>query len=560
MKKIANKLRIGEKIGLGFGLVGLLFLVVIWQYHFTFNQSLNDYQELEQVYVKQKDQAMAVEIALLNARQKEKLFLLSRELQNAEGVTQQIQNSLSIAEQMASDSSMIKDQLNKYLTQFELVKNAWVKKGLNENLGLQGSFREAVHKLEEMAAQVKSDALYLNLLQIRRAEKDLGLRREVLYKDKALGLVDDFRVRIRQSSLHSDLKEKLLAESEVYQKALINYSATVLNNQDIQGGKGLFRQSAHRLEALINLHYVPDLERNILQLRRREKDYLLRGNEKYVQLAREEIQHIRLQVDSSSISSNNKQQLNKLLDNYQHDFLALVEQNKHIAQVVNDMEIAATKVSQLVNQQVTNSNMTLQKVTNDINKNLAERSSLMLWIVVIAILLGIYFAITITLHIVKPLRKMAELLEKLTYTELIEKMPYQEDGRDEVNAMAGSLNILADHRKRFIRWWQNSMNEAEACDQLEGILEQLTKEGQKDSVTEIQKLKAELKDTLSVKKSLLSKEYQEIRKCNEDILVQSDRLNHPSVSRGVVEEGANAIRYSAELIHKTLDMLSYNRR
>ena len=46
MKQLSSKLRIGEKIGLGFGLVGVIFLAVIWQYHDTLQRSLDDYQRL----------------------------------------------------------------------------------------------------------------------------------------------------------------------------------------------------------------------------------------------------------------------------------------------------------------------------------------------------------------------------------------------------------------------------------------------------------------------------------------------------------------------------------
>jgi len=560
MEKIANKLRIGEKIGFGFGLVGLLFLIVIWQYHINFSQSLNDYQHLQTVFEAQEDQAMLIEVALLNARQAEKKFLINHDIQSANNVAQHIQNALNISQQMENNTEIqftthFEEPLNKYLNNFQLVEAAWLKKGLDENSGLQGSFRNAVHALEEMATQLKTDDLYLNLLQIRRAEKDLGLRREEQYKTKALNLVEEFIHRINQSTLQAGLKESLIAETKIYQDALIAYSSSALSNQDINGGKGLFRQSAHRLEALISQHYIPDLERNILQLRRREKDYLLRIEPQYVQMAIQEINQIQTQMHSSQISSENKTKFKILLENYQRDFLALVEQNKYIKQVEVDMESAASQVSKLVKDRVEAIDETIKTMTTEINNSTAERTTIMLWVVIIASLLGVFLAIYITLNIVKPLRKMAELLEKLTYTELIEKMPYQENGRDEINAMAGSLNILADHRKRFIKWWQNSMNETEACEQLEGMLNKLSSE----DVTELQKLKAELKEALSVKKSLLSKEYQEIRKCNEQILEQSARINHVSVSRGVVEEGANAIRYSAELIHKTLDMLSYNR-
>jgi hypothetical protein len=39
MKNFLRNLRIGEKIGLSFGLVGLLFLGVMWQYHTTYGRS-----------------------------------------------------------------------------------------------------------------------------------------------------------------------------------------------------------------------------------------------------------------------------------------------------------------------------------------------------------------------------------------------------------------------------------------------------------------------------------------------------------------------------------------
>jgi len=567
MNKIANKLRIGEKIGFGFGLVGLLFLVVIGQYHNTLTNSLSDYQHLNDVYGSQKDQAMAIEESLLNARQAEKDFLLKRNITDAKMVAQHIQTSLDISSQLQQSneigeptSAQFNAHLEKYLDHFQMLEAAWQKKGLDENSGLQGSFREAVHALEELAAHLKTDKLYLNLLQIRRAEKDLGLRREAQYKARALKLIDDFKQTVSGSKLQQTLKDKLHNEIEVYQEALLAYSTMALSKLDINGGTGPFRQSAHRLESLINQHYITDLERNILQLRRHEKDYLLRDEQKYIQLALKQIQTIKQQVEVSQVDAIVKGQFLSLLNNYQRDFLALVEQNKHIEKLNIAMENAASNVTGLVNNKVSSSNSALQSMTQNINNSTDESSNLMLWIVAIACILGIYFAINITLSIVKPLRKMAILLEKLTYTELIKKMPFQAGGRDEVNAMAGSLNTLADHRRRFISWWQNSMNEAESCEQLQGMLEQLSNQEAEEIIPEFEKIKVELKEALSIKKSLLSDEYQQIRACNDDILEKSAMLNHVSVSRGDIDEGANAIRYSAEIIHKTLDNLSYGAR
>ncbi len=46
-----------------------------------------------------------------------------------------------------------------------------------------------MHELEDLASNFKAGRLYLQLLQIRRGEKDLGLRRELQYQDKVEGLI-----------------------------------------------------------------------------------------------------------------------------------------------------------------------------------------------------------------------------------------------------------------------------------------------------------------------------------------------------------------------------------
>ena len=83
---------------------------------------------------------------------------------------------------------------------------AWQKKGLDHNSGLQGRFRDRVHEMEKQAANFKTGSLYLQLLQIRRREKDLGLRREKQYYDTVFQLIDEFIKKVNTSELEADLK------------------------------------------------------------------------------------------------------------------------------------------------------------------------------------------------------------------------------------------------------------------------------------------------------------------------------------------------------------------
>ena len=438
MRKLFVKLRIGEKIGIGFGLVGLLFLGVIWQYHQTLQRALADYQQLQEVFGAKKSYALAIEDSMLEARRAEKNFLLSKDERFVAEVAEHVARVLELDAELkkidtqgALTGQRIDELIETYHRRFLAIAEAWRSKGLDHDSGLQGAFRESVHELEALAGHFKVGGLYLQLLQIRRGEKDLGLRREQQYSGKVLLLLREFEQKTAASELDAGMKQQLRQEIGTYRDAFEEYARGVLAQQDIQGGKGPFRQVAHRIEALLKSHYIPDLERNILQLRRREKDYLLRGDSRYVELARQEIERMMLQVSSSAIAPEDQAQLTGLLEDYQRNFLALVEQNKHISQLQEEMRDAVRQIAPMVRNNVHDANRDMQETAARIHSSSRADARLMLWIAAFAALLGIVAVVTVTLRIARPLRRMAGLLDQVAYEEPMERIPVIPGGRDE---------------------------------------------------------------------------------------------------------------------------------
>lgn len=467
MGKLFGKLRIGEKIGLSFGLVGLLFLGVVWHYHDSLNRVLAGYEGLHDVYETRKSHALDIEVQLAETRQAENDFLIHREARFASAVDANasalLQSSDALA-QVDQDSRQTAQEIRRltetYLGRFRDIAEAWQVKGLDHNAGLQGAFRDTVHELEDRAGNFKAGRLYLQLLQIRRGEKDLGLRRETLYRDKVRGLISEFRGLVQSSELYPEVKESLMAEIDVYARAFESYSEIVLSGGELRGGKGPFRDSAHRLEALLEAHYVPDLETNILQLRRREKDYLLRNDPQYVQMVQGIADTIRGQVAISPISDPDKVLLRGLLGDYERDFNALVAQNDRIEDFAAAMREAAENITPLVKRNVQEADYLAGEKRLEIAETSRKSSRLNQIIALCATLLGIFFAIAITSRIVRPVREMAGLLERLTHQNPKERIATVPGSRDEINAMAGSVNTMADHRATFVNWWQASMDEA----------------------------------------------------------------------------------------------------
>jgi len=368
MIRFFNNLRIGEKIGLSFGLVCLLFLGVIWQYQTTLKQSLSDYQRLLDVFAARKSLALNIERFMLEARRAEKDFLLHRKKAAIGRITLYIgrvrEESVKL-KQIDAQALVVGEQISEFMktyhTRFEAIAAAWRKKGLDHNSGLQGRFRD----------------------------------------------------------------------------------------------------SAHNLEDLSNEYSMPELEKNILQLRRREKDYLLRHDTKYVEMDLELVQTIRSQAAQSGIATENKQKLYALLDVYQNDFLALVAQDDIINRLIVEMNDDADKITQMVERNVETADRKMRETTKSITASSQADSNWMLMIAFAALMLGVSFATFITQYITRALHRIGTVLSMMAHSDPTELLSVT-GGRDEFDAMAAAVNTMSDHMERLIAWSMTTTCEDEA--------------------------------------------------------------------------------------------------
>lgn len=474
MNKIATRLRIGEKIVLGFGATGLIFLGVIWYYHVSLRSVVENYQSLYGIYGARQSASFGIETHLISMLSAEDRFLLTRNLT----LTDQVRHHASALEGQADrladmDASsqrtarQIQSLTSDFVERFDAIVEAWKIRGLDENSGLQGAFRHAVHELESRARDYNVDRHYVLLLQIRRAEKDLGLRRDPQYQQLAHQLLDEMVAATAASKLPDSVSQALNSELSNYRAALDAYAQTVLAGGDTNGGKGPFRDTAHRIETIIEGQYVHNLESRIMQLRRREKDYLLRGDPIYVEMVDQIAADIRHQITESAVAQTEKAEFNALLRGYERDFHALVDQDHLIASLTEEMYQAAARITPLVETNLAEANRLMESMSAQIAADSAHRARLSLIISAAAAVLGALFAVLITARIVRPVAAMSGLLDRLTRENPTERIPTDPDGRDEINAMAIAVNTMADHKAKFFDWWRSSMRETIALRDLD---------------------------------------------------------------------------------------------
>ncbi len=173
----------------------------------------------------------------------------------------------------------------------------------------------------------------------------------------------------------------------------------------------------------------------------------------------------------------------------------------------------------------------------------------MFWIVALATLLGILLTIAITYTIAHPLRKMSGLLDQVAAEEPAERMPFYPGGRDEVNAMAGSVNAIADHKTRFIAWWKASMREADAYASIEKLI------SEPHAIEFRHEAEDELRQAVKARKQLLWRQFDKLYQLSDQIVDSAKQLLQ-DYGQGTAQDELNRIRYSARSMQAILEMAS----
>jgi methyl-accepting chemotaxis protein len=189
-----------------------------------------------------------------------------------------------------------------------------------------------------------------------------------------------------------------------------------------------------------------------------------------------------------------------------------------------EMEAAVKGIMDEAEKNVSVANSQMESVVRRINQTSETSEYNLLWITGIALAAGILFAYLISRAISRPLRRMAGMLDLLAFEEMTERMPHYQDGRDEVNAMAGSVNTIADHRQQFIQWWKKSMAETEAREELQRQIGQTGESWPKTGTDEQQQLEENYFSAQQAKMSLLKEQLGSIQQLNFESLEKLDAL------------------------------------
>jgi len=203
--------------------------------------------------------------------------------------------------------------------------------------GTHHSFTALLSENEQMKS-LNSEIGYA-MLQARRAEKDFLLRMDMSYADANAGYVKDMIEKMKKlEQVEADGGDRDAADrAKKLQDLATSYgnsfkavvSEWEINGLDEKSGlQGEFRDAVHAVEAKVKDFEVGELEILLLQTRRAEKDYFLRGERQYVDKNRGFSDEFLKKVQASDISSGLKDTLSSEMRSYQKAFAGIVASGK----------------------------------------------------------------------------------------------------------------------------------------------------------------------------------------------------------------------------------------
>lgn len=333
--------------------------------------------------------------------------------------------------------------------------------------------------LETEEAVVINQRIETSMLTLRRNEKDFLARNDLKYQQQ---FNDNYAAMQQQvTELAQRLQTKGIDNADVFELSKIfesyqqSFNELVSIQQQIgltptDGLYGNLRKSVHEAESLLNSLNDDSLLKDMLMLRRNEKDFMLRLDLKYRDTFQQNLQVFKNNLAQSYLLTSEQQQVSSLMQAYSKDFLALVSANEQKG--LNSESGQLGKMREIIHQSET----TLKSIGEQI-KQAASTKIKQIFIVSSVIAVTIIIVLLILIHLLsrsinQPVTMLAEIMKKSRQDNDL-TVRSQLPGNNEIVEMAAVFNSMMVAFSGVIREVIDSSGEVKnAADQLTVISEQ----------------------------------------------------------------------------------------
>ena len=353
-----RKTKLSTKIVGGFGIVIVLMIGVIGVYQFSSVTTTGGFQELLRDDIAVERHAIEAGLLMERTLATTNDFMLTRDLkamdehkQDLDGLLAHLAAIQTIEQgdhaEQAKEAAEIISLVGEYRTQVEELVKGYQAIGLTPEAGLQGQFRKAAHALQQTMPEHDLDSLEVALL-------DLQVKANQFLAAGDPATTEAFKATLvrYETTLNGSPCDPVAKKAQ--QEALAPYKVAadqLLANPTADDRDALIQAleagSAAMAKALGSVQ-VPGAIVMVLEIRKGEKDYLLRREEKYVQETQAAVARLKEAFATAGIAQEHVEVANVQLDAYQKAFDAMVGQDAAIAKAKAGMAAVADRIKPLI--------------------------------------------------------------------------------------------------------------------------------------------------------------------------------------------------------------------
>ena len=297
-----------------------------------------------------------------------------------------------------------------------------------------------------------TNQISIKMLEARRAEKDFQLRRDESYSKRhseiSAGIdrdLDKLKSMVKSSGF-----EDILAKVDILQSGFANYVKNFggLTRAEIKLGlneklglTGSLRGAVHDIEARLKEFDEPRLTSGMLMMRRHEKDFMLRRDEKYVGELKKTAADFSKSMAGVNIQPALKADIANKLEKYQADFsawaagaLEVASSGAAMSKTFHEIEPVMVEVEQSIKRLFTAAEA----------HEAATRGSVGTWMLTLfglAVVIVCGLSLLIGRSISKAIASMVSAMIRLAGGDLGSTIPGR-DRKDEIGEMAGAVEVF----------------------------------------------------------------------------------------------------------------------
>ncbi|MDX1397264.1 MAG: methyl-accepting chemotaxis protein [Oceanospirillum sp.] len=298
---------------------------------------------------------------------------------------------------------------------------------------------ETLGRGQELALSLESD-----MLSMRRHEKDFMARSDLKYVprfDEKISHTAVVLTELKDIAQRYDLSLPELNQlSTTFLQYQDSFHAVVKATEEVgldheSGLQGELRKAVHNIETELKALSADSVMVTMLQLRRAEKDFILRGALKYPEKFSKLIVTLKQQLQQLNVDP----MVLGYADRYQEKFTAYVEGQQRLG--LSSNEGLRLKMRQRIQSTEELLETTIQKVGDQLSSSISWAHTLAITVFIAVLVITIASAYLIGRSIFQPINRIQRDIHKIHETHDL-NLRVDQSGKDEIAMMAAALNEM----------------------------------------------------------------------------------------------------------------------